>query len=233
MLVATSCSTALAGGPFVVVAKDAKAYTVAITVQKTFVTNPIGLLFPETKPHSVTRENYGAGFVVSSEGHILTCNHVIDCAERITVKWSNGVSKEAVIDRSDPKTDIAILKVEHDKPLAKADLRTTTLAQVGEDVMAFGYPQRGSLSATRGIVSRLNCQIAGKDIDGGQSEGHEGLVQIDAPINGGNSGGPVFDTDGRVIGMVSLISTDQAGVAYIVPSPVLAHRYLSMRAEPR
>ena len=158
----------------------------------------------------------GSGVIVDSDGYIITCAHVVDGADSITVKLTNGDSYEAKLIGSDTQTDIAVIKIEA-SGLVAASIGDSDKVVVGETAIAIGNPL-GSLggTVTSGIVSALNREI---EIDGQKYT----LLQTDASINPGNSGGGLFDIDGNLIGIVNAKSSDPSsettieGLGFAIP----------------
>jgi S1-C subfamily serine protease len=160
----------------------------------------------------------GSGFVIDTEGHLLTNNHVVESATRIEVKLgSSDQSYPARVVGADPATDVALLKVDvpSDKlhPLALGD---SSKLEVGDPVVAIGNPFGLDRTVTSGIVSALQRQIQAPN---GFSISH--VIQTDAAINPGNSGGPLIDAEGRVVGINSQIETGggggNVGIGFAVP----------------
>ena len=150
----------------------------------------------------------GSGFVIDTEGHLLTNNHVVEGADRITVKLgASDHSYAAKVVGTDPSTDVALLKVDVPSdqlhPLALGD---SSKVEVGDPVVAIGNPFGLDSTVTSGIVSALQRQI---EAPTGFSISH--VIQTDAAINPGNSGGPLIDASGSVIGINSQIETGGAG----------------------
>ena len=165
---------------------------------------------PQRK-HKVS--SLGSGFVIDPNGIIITNNHVIEEADEITVNFSDGSKYKAKILGRDPKTDIAVLKVEAKKPLPFVPMGDSKKVRVGDWAIAIGNPfgLGGSLSA--GIISAVN-----RDINSGP---YDSFIQTDAAINRGNSGGPLFNMDGEVIGVNSAIispSGGSVGIGFAIPS---------------
>jgi len=155
----------------------------------------------------------GSGFIIDKSGVIVTNNHVIDGAKKITVKMPDGRSLDAHLVGTDAATDVAVLRVKSDKPLPTVDFGDDRQLRVGDWVVAVGNPFGLSNSVTAGIVSSI-----GRDVGGGP---YTDFIQIDAPINRGNSGGPTFDLRGQVIGMNSMIfspSGGSVGIGFAIPS---------------
>jgi serine protease Do len=155
----------------------------------------------------------GSGFIIDPSGLIVTNNHVIDDAEDITVTLNDGTSLPAKLIGRDPKTDLAIVKVNPTKPLPAAHFGDSDRAHVGDWVIAIGNPFGLGSTVTAGIVSARNRDIA--------SGPYDDFIQTDAPINRGNSGGPLFDMDGNVVGVNSAIfspSGGSVGIGFSIPS---------------
>jgi serine protease Do len=162
-------------------------------------------------PRRVT--SLGSGFVIDPTGLIVTNNHVIEGAEQITVTLNDGTSLPAKVVGFDAKTDIALLRVKPRKPLAFAHFGDSNKPRVGDWVLAIGNPFGLGSTVTTGIVSARN-----RDIEAGP---YDDFIQTDAPINRGNSGGPLFDMDGNVIGINSVIyspSGGSVGIGFAIPS---------------
>jgi serine protease Do len=155
----------------------------------------------------------GSGFVIDPSGLIVTNDHVIDQAEQITVTLNDGTSLPAKVVGRDEKTDIALLRVKPIKPLPSAHFGDSNKPRVGDWVVAIGNPFGLGSTVTAGIVSARNRDIAAGPYDD--------FIQTDAPINRGNSGGPLFDMDGNVVGINSVIyspSGGSVGIGFAIPS---------------
>ncbi len=160
-----------------------------------------------------TVQSLGSGFVISAEGYIVTNNHVIAEADEITINFYNGVSLEATLVGTDPKTDIALLKVEPTEPLPFVNFADSDAARVGDWVLAIGNPFGLGGSVSAGIISARN-----RDINAGP---YDDFIQTDAAINRGNSGGPLFDMNGDVAGVNSAIISptgNSVGIGFAVPA---------------
>lgn len=163
------------------------------------------------KPQKV--QSLGSGFVIDAKGIIVTNNHVIEGADKIEVTFTDGTTLPATLQGADDKTDIAVLKVKPQKPLVVAPLGDSNKARVGDWVMAIGNPFGLGGSVSAGIISALN-----RDIHSGN---YDDFIQTDAAINRGNSGGPLFNTHGEVIGVNSAIispSGESVGIGFAVPT---------------
>ena len=160
-----------------------------------------------------TFQGMGSGFIIDAEGYVVTNNHVVEHASEIAVTFNDGTRLEAELVGTDPKTDLAVLKVESDEPLPYARFGDSDATRVGDWVIAIGNPFGLVGSATTGIVS-----ARGRDIRSGP---FDDFLQIDAPINRGNSGGPLFDLNGQVIGINTAIFSPNGGnvgIGFAIPS---------------
>jgi putative serine protease PepD len=164
-----------------------------------------------------SRQAQGSGFVYDDEGHVITNQHVVDGATTAKVTFSDGKSYDATVVGSDPSTDLAVLEVDAPasvlEPLALAD---SDDVRVGEGVVAIGSPFGLEQTVTAGIVSALHRQITAPN-----DFAIDDAIQTDAAINHGNSGGPLLDLDGNVIGVNSQIESQSGGndgVGFAVPS---------------
>jgi serine protease Do len=165
------------------------------------------------KPSSPKAESQGSGFFISADGYVVTNNHVVENAEDIKVTLKDGTILPAKVIGHDEATDLAVIKVEgHDFPFV--DFENSAKPRVGDWVIAIGNPYGLGNTATAGIVSAYGRDIGDSFVD---------FIQIDAPINRGNSGGPTFDIYGRVIGVNSQIFTPSGGsigIGFAIPADV-------------
>jgi serine protease Do len=181
--------------------------------------SPLEEFFNERNPNNGLGEeqmqearSLGSGFIISAEGVVVTNNHVIEGAEEIDVYLTDGTRLPAKIIGSDDKTDLAVLKVDAGKDLPFVEFGDSDGAVVGDWVMAIGNPFGLGGSVTLGIVSARNRDI--------QSGPYDQFIQTDAAINQGNSGGPLFDMDGKVIGINTAIIArggSSLGIGFAVP----------------
>jgi serine protease Do len=165
----------------------------------------------DNRPRRV--QSLGSGFIIDASGYVVTNNHVIDGADEITVILSDMTSLSAKLIGKDEKTDLALLKVESKTPLPVAKFGDSDAARVGDLVMAIGDPFGLGGTVTAGIVSARN-----RDINSGP---YDDFIQTDASINRGNSGGPLFNMDGDVIGVNSAIYSPtggSVGIGFAIPS---------------
>lgn len=144
----------------------------------------------------------GSGFVISEDGFVVTNNHVIEGADEILIEFFNGSELKAEVIGTDPNTDIALLKVEADGPLPFVSFGDSDIARVGDWVVAMGNPLGQGFSVSAGIVSARNRALSGT---------YDDYIQTDAAINRGNSGGPLFNMDGEVIGVNTAILSPNGG----------------------
>ncbi|WP_428513992.1 Do family serine endopeptidase [Roseovarius sp.] len=144
----------------------------------------------------------GSGFVISEDGYIVTNNHVIETADEIIIEFFSGKELTASVIGTDPKTDIALLKVDADEPLPFVSFADSDTARVGDWVIAMGNPLGQGFSVSAGIVSARNRELSGT---------YDDYIQTDAAINRGNSGGPLFNLDGQVVGVNTAILSPNGG----------------------
>ncbi len=169
---------------------------------------------PQQHAHAV--EARGSGFIVSADGIIVTNNHVVKGARTLSVTLDDGTVLPAKVIGTDPRTDIAVLKVDAKHPLPFIQLGNSRDVKPGEWVVAMGNPFGLSSTVTAGIVSAVS-----RDIGAGP---YDQFIQIDAPINQGNSGGPLFTQDGKVIGMNTAILSPtggSVGIGFAIPSDMI------------
>jgi serine protease Do len=158
-------------------------------------------------------QSLGSGFIIDSAGYVVTNNHVIEGADEVSVTLQDNTTLKADIIGRDESGDIALLKVKSDKPLPTVDFGDSTQSRVGDWVLAIGNPFGLGGTVTAGIVS-----ARGRDIHQGQ---YDDFIQTDAAINRGNSGGPLFNMDGQVIGINTAIfspSGGSIGIGFSIPS---------------
>jgi S1-C subfamily serine protease len=174
---------------------------------------------------SLTSTAQGSGFVTQYNGQylIITNNHVIADASSITVTFADGNTYTATVLKADSSKDLAILKCT-DAPTSQYHALTFTSSatvSVGEAVVAIGSPYGLSGTMTTGIISALDRTITASDENTGTSENITGLLQTSAPINSGNSGGPLLTYDGKVIGITTAIVSNSDGLGFAVPSDTI------------
>jgi serine protease Do len=171
--------------------------------------SPFGRFFEGTPPGDQKQEGVGSGFVISQEGFILTNNHVIEDAEQIKVKLANGKEYDAKVVGRDPKTDLALVKIEGAKDLYPLPLGNSGDLKIGSWVVAIGSPFGLEQTVTQGIVSGKGRVIG--------SGPYDDFIQTDASINPGNSGGPLINMKGEVIGINTAINPNGQGIGFAIP----------------
>ena len=182
-------------------------------------------------------EGIGSGVIISSDGRILTNNHVVDGAETIKVTLSDGRTVDAKVVGTDPSSDLAVIQAQGVSGLTAATFGDSSNVKVGDEVIAIGSPGGLQGTVTTGIVSALDRKVTvdsqqespnpyARNDNGGGSTTYQAL-QTDAAINQGNSGGPLFNTDGQVIGINSAMyspvtgpdgSAGSVGIGFAIPS---------------
>lgn len=165
------------------------------------------------RPRTRQRRSLGSGFIIDASGIIITNNHVIDDADEISIRLHDGKELDAEVIGKDDKIDIAVLKVESDEELPFVTFGDDTSSRVGDWVLAIGNPFGLGGTVTAGIISAVGRNI--------QSGPYDNYIQTDASINRGNSGGPMFNMDGEVIGINTAIfsqSGGNIGIGFAVPS---------------
>ncbi|HUT46444.1 MAG TPA: Do family serine endopeptidase [Sedimentisphaerales bacterium] len=164
----------------------------------------------------------GSGFVISSDGYILTNNHMVEGAEKVVVELADGRKFNAEITGTDPDSDIAVIKIDADN-LPYLELADSDTLEVGEWVLAIGNPLGFSHTVTAGIVSAKGRSLRLADI--------ENFIQTDAAINRGNSGGPLLNLEGKVVGMNTAIygATGNIGIGFAIPVNMAKHAYKQIR----
>jgi serine protease Do len=190
--------------------------------------SPFGDMFQQfmQRHHNqgVPEHAMGSGFIVDPAGYIVTNNHVIDHADKITVTLNDGMSFPAKVIGRDQKTDLALLKISVGKTLPYVAWGNSDQEQVGDWVVAVGNPFGLGGTVTAGIVS-----AHGRDINEGP---YDDFLQIDAPINPGNSGGPLFNQSGQVIGIDTAIYSPNGGsvgIGFAIPSNIASHVVAQLR----
>ncbi len=167
--------------------------------------------FPDSfKGFEFEQRGTGSGFIIDSDGLILTNEHVIRYADRITVTLKNGDSYEGRVIGSNPEIDLAVVKINAGKKLPYVELGDSDSLQIGQWVVAIGNPFGFQETVTVGIISALN-----RSLNNPKEEGY--LIQTDAAINPGNSGGPLVDLSGRVIGINEAIISNAQGMGFAIP----------------
>ena len=169
---------------------------------------------PMPEPHE-NRTALGSGFIISSDGTVVTNNHVVGESEKVEITLKDGSHFPARLLGKDDKTDLAVLRIDADRPLPSVGWGDSDKMRVGDWVVAVGNPFGLAGTATAGIVSSR-----GRDLGSGP---YDDFIQIDAPLNSGNSGGPLFNGDGQVVGVNTAIFTPNGGsigIGFAIPSNI-------------
>ncbi len=203
--------------PVVVVAHNVAPSVVNIQTEATIRRREIDPFFDPFgmfggRERSYTTQSLGSGFVWSSDGIIVTNNHVVEGASRISVVTSDGTQMAAKLIGVDPDSDLAVLRVDA-KKLTPAPIGTSSDLMIGETVIAVGNPFGLSGSVTTGVVSALGRSVPSKEAGRTFTD----FIQTDASINPGNSGGPLLNIEGRVIGINVAIYAEAQGIGFAIP----------------
>jgi serine protease Do len=203
--------------PIVTVAHDVGPAVVNIQTESTIRRREVDPFFDPFgvfggRDRSYTSQSLGSGFVWSSEGIIVTNNHVVEGASRITVNFSDGTQVPAKLIGVDPDSDVAVLRVDA-KNLLAAPIGTSSDLLIGETVIAVGNPFGLSGTVTTGVVSALGRSVPSKEAGRTFTD----FIQTDASINPGNSGGPLLNIEGRVIGINTMIYANAQGIGFAIP----------------
>jgi serine protease Do len=165
--------------------------------------------FGDAPRREFKQQSLGSGFIISTDGYIFTNNHVVEHADKIIVKLSDGREYEAKIIGKDAKTDIALIKIKPSESLPVAEIGDSDKLRVGDWVLAIGNPFGLEQTVTAGIVS-----AKGRVIGAGP---YDNFIQTDASINPGNSGGPLFNMEGKVVGINTAIVAQGQGIGFAIP----------------
>ena len=226
LLAAAVLGGLVAAGAVVLLDEDAAApaasttTTVTNSSARTASSNAIAELYERAAPAVVEIQAgnaSGTGFVIDAEGHVVTNEHVVSDNETVEIRFADDGEEQGRVIATDPSTDLAVIQVDlagHDVTPVK--LGSSGDAQVGDSVYAIGNPFGLERSITAGIVSAVDRSITAPN-----NFTINGVIQTDAPVNRGNSGGPLLNTSGEVIGVVSQIQSESGGnvgIGYAVPS---------------
>src|SRR5436190_750144 len=201
--------------PIVVVAHNVLPSVVNIQTEATIQRRAVDPMFDPFGffgPRSYTSQSLGSGFVWSSDGVIVTNNHVVEGASRITVNFNDGTQVAAKLLGVDPDSDVAVLKVDS-KNLTAAPIGLSSDLMIGESVVAVGNPFGLSGTVTTGVVSALGRSVPSQE----QGRTYTDLIQTAASINPGNSGGPLLNIEGKVIGINVAIYQNAQGIGFAIP----------------
>jgi len=167
--------------------------------------------FP-SQDYNYKRQSLGSGVIINQKGYILTNEHVISRASTIKVALSDNREFDAQLVGADSRSDLAIIKIDSDNPLPFAQMGASADIMIGESVIAIGNPFGLSHTVTTGIVSAVNRNIKGED-----GRIYSDFIQIDASVNPGNSGGPLLNINGEVIGINTAIYQKAEGIGFAIP----------------
>ncbi|HUK57843.1 MAG TPA: Do family serine endopeptidase, partial [Stellaceae bacterium] len=182
-------------------------------LRRFFQQGPNGVPMMPQGPGRMERMALGSGFIIDPSGYIVTNNHVVENADKVTVVFQDGTKHPAKIIGRDEKTDLALIKIDAPKPLPYVEWGDSNGSHVGDWVLAVGNPFGLGGTVSTGIIS-----ARGRDIHEGP---YDDFLQIDASINRGNSGGPTFNLQGRVIGINTAIYSPNGGsvgIGFAIPS---------------
>jgi serine protease Do len=154
----------------------------------------------------------GTGVVIDSRGYVVTNFHVVDGVRRIEVTLASGKTVAATLISHDPRTDLAVIKVDIDTPLPVVTIGTSSDLMIGETVLALGNAYGYEHTVTRGIISALH-----RCVEVSRTQRYDDLIQTDASINPGNSGGPLLNIDGQVIGINVAVRAGAQGIGFAIP----------------
>jgi serine protease Do len=221
------------GNYFVPIAERAKRSVISIrarlrsTRPRRAGVSPFGWPFGAEEE---TAESVGTGFIVRSDGYILTSEHVVHDAEAIQVKLHNGDKYPAELVWSDATRDLAVLRIRARTPLRPLPLGSSATTKVGEMVISVGNPLGLEHTITTGVVSAKNRQMTSAR----NRKVYEDILQTDCAINPGNSGGPVINLNGQAIGMNAFVVKDNQGLGFAIGIDSIKHRigrFLLRRSE--
>jgi serine protease Do len=203
--------------PIVVVAHDVGPAVVNIQTESTIRRREVDPFFDPFgvfggRDRTYTSQSLGSGFVWSSDGIIVTNNHVVEGASRVTVNFGDGTQLAAKLIGVDPDSDLAVLRVEA-KNLVAAPIGTSSDLLIGETVIAVGNPFGLSGTVTTGVVSALGRSVPSKEAGRTFTD----FIQTDASINPGNSGGPLLNIEGKVVGINTAIYANAQGIGFAIP----------------
>jgi serine protease Do len=211
------------GNYFVPIAERAKRSVISIRARlrsarpRRAAFSPFAWPFGEEEESA---ESVGTGFIVRSDGYILTSEHVVHDAEAIQVKLHNGDKYPAELVWSDATRDLAVLRIRARKPLRPLPLGSSATTKVGEMVISVGNPLGLEHTITTGVISAKNRQMTSAR----NRKVYEDILQTDCAINPGNSGGPVINLNGQAIGMNAFVVKDNQGLGFAIGIDSIKHR---------
>jgi len=195
--------------PIVRAIRSARPAVVNIRGEKALVTTAAN----STRPDTSRRVNgMGTGVVIDERGYIVTNHHVVDGVREIEVTLYDGTRYIAKLVARDPKTDLAIIKIDPDQPLQVIQIGTSADLMPGESVIALGNAYGYEHTATRGIISALHRAVQVSD-----AQYYDDLIQTDASINPGNSGGPLLNINGEMVGVNVAVRAGAQGIGFAIP----------------
>jgi S1-C subfamily serine protease len=203
--------------PIVVVAHNVLPAVVNIQTESTIRRRDVDPFFDPfgifgSRDRTYTSQSLGSGFVWSSDGIVVTNNHVVEGASRVTVNFNDGTQLAAKLIGVDPDSDVAVLRVDARK-LPAAPIGTSSDLMIGESVIAVGNPFGLSGSVTTGVVSALGRSVPSKEAGRTFTD----FIQTDASINPGNSGGPLLNIEGKVVGINTAVYANAQGIGFAIP----------------
>lgn len=202
--------------PLVASESRRSAIVIAVESQKDSVVNIHGQKMVPSDGDTVGElrrvNGMGTGVVLDSRGYVVTNFHVVEGVKRIEVTLSSGRTVAASLVSHDPRTDLAVIKIDADVPLPVARIGTSSDLMIGETVLALGNAYGYEHTVTRGIVSALH-----RDVEVSRTQRYDDLIQTDASINPGNSGGPLLNIDGEVIGINVAVRAGAQGIGFAIP----------------
>src|SRR5258708_18584290 len=210
--------------PVVVVAHNVLPAVINIQTEATILRRDVDPFFDPFgifggRERSYTSQSLGSGFIWSSDGIIVTNNHVVEGASRITVNFNDGSNLPAKLIGVDPDSDVAVLRVDA-KSLVAAPIGISADLMIGESVIAVGNPFGLSRTVTTGVVSALGRSVPSKEAGRTFTD----FIQTDASINPGNSGGPLLNIEGKAVGINTAIYANAQGIGFAIP--VARDRYV-------
>ncbi len=193
------------------------AIVLAIESQRDAVVNIHGQKFVGNSDDEATGElrrvnGMGTGVIVDSRGYVVTNYHVVEGVRRIEVTLASGKTTAATLISHDPRTDLAVIKVDTDAPLPVVTIGTSSDLMIGETVLALGNAFGYEHTVTRGIISALH-----RSVEVSRTQRYDNLIQTDASINPGNSGGPLLNINGEVIGINVAVRAGAQGIGFAIP----------------
>jgi len=179
--------------------------------------NIIKKITGRTAQKAIERSGSGSGFVISSDGFIVTNNHVIEKADSIKVSFADGIEVNGILVGADPSTDVAVLKL-YDGDVHPLEFANSDLIQAGQIAIAVGNPMGLQHTVTAGVVS-----ATGRSLRARNGRLIDDVIQTDAALNPGNSGGPLVNSEGKVIGVNTAVVSSAQGLCFAVSSNLAAY----------